>query len=96
MEAIVQESNWGYWDTLSGRRVIDGEPMRVKWPNGQITEEVCHVDKRPFEYSDHGHRHNGPDDHAYVDHEVNGAKVRVWLRQPGILCERLPTGGNAG
>lgn len=90
MKPVEQVSNWGFWDVLDGKRLEEGERLRVRWPDGSETVETCRVQKAKFRYEDHGHPGEGPDDHAFVALSAHGAVGTVRLRQAGILCERVP------
>lgn len=89
MSPVEQVSNWGYCDTLDGRRLVQGERLRVRWPDGSETVETCHIHAGRFAHEDHGRPAQGPNDIAFVTGSMRGLDVVICLRQEGILCERV-------
>lgn len=87
MKKIEKYRNWGDQDMLDRHLLVEGEVLRVQWPNGECTIETIKVKKGTTHYSDHGHPGTGPDDRAYIDHEVRGFKVQLYLF--GLHAERL-------
>lgn len=79
MKKIEPHRNWGYQDALEGHLLVEGEVLHVKWPNGEVTTETISVEKGTYHYEDHGHPGTGPDDHAYIVHEVRGFKVNLYI-----------------
>lgn len=89
MQKIIKESNWGYWDTLNGIPLKDGEKLIVQWPDKEKTEEFLFLRKGTYTYIDMGSHGTGPDNVAYVVVNVHNLNVEIPLAQDGILCERV-------
>lgn len=88
MQPVTRTSNWGYWDELDGKALVDGERIVVQWPDGSLTAEECRVEKGVHYYRDHGHDGTGPDDKAFLVVNVRGVEARIYLYESGVLCER--------
>jgi hypothetical protein len=87
MMPIVTESNWGSTESLDGLQLQIGEPLRIQWPNGSITETAIAISVRHETVSDHGHPAQVSYHEAYVVIDYHGAKVKVPVA--GLLAERL-------
>lgn len=91
MKKLEVRSNWGYWDALDGKDLVDGEVLIFAWPDGTTTTEPVRVLQGTFEYSDMGHKSTGPNHRAYVERVVLGQTTRIYLRpmQDKLRLERL-------
>lgn len=78
-------STWCYHDQLGGVDVVDGERMRLRWPDGHEDTHVVHVESRRSE----GMRDSISHKQAYVMSRVHGVPAQVWLRDSGVLGERV-------
>ena len=83
MQPVVQITSYGQWDQLHGVTLREGEMLNIQWPDGLATRHVCHIEKL---------RGDGIDkvtyEQAYITDGLYGASCRVYLHQPGLLCER--------
>jgi len=80
MNVIERYSNWGYWDQLDGKSIVDGELLLVTWPDGgpkQIIRAFV-VDRGVMIY-DHGNSYMGNDVRATARIEYRGVLVEVPL-----------------
>lgn len=87
---VTTLSNWGYWDQLGGKTLKEGEIVSVFWPDGTITQSTTiHIDRVEFSL---GPRDGMSEDcSAYLEVELHGADVRVYLRDSKIqLLRRDP------
>ncbi len=89
MNKVEIYSNWCYYDQLDGKNLKDGEKLKVRWPDGQETQENVILKKTSQTVSDMGHPYDVPIHQAYVAVTVHGAECLVRLTADGILCERI-------
>ncbi len=73
---VERVSNWGYWDELNGKPVIDGRHL-IKWLDGSITEEDVKVYDGKRVISDMGHPADIKDSYAYVVVSVRGVDTEI-------------------
>ena len=73
---VERVSDWGYWDELNDKPVMDGRHL-IKWADGTISEEDVKVNKGARGISDMGHRDDIPDYYAYVVVSVHGTPTEV-------------------
>ena len=90
MNHITQMSNWGYYDALDDVALLDGDQLRVRWPDGTVTEEVVRIHHAATTIQDQGRACEIPFDSAYVEKVYCGLTVAIWLRQPTpmLFCEK--------
>lgn len=79
MNRIERESDWGYWDTLDGVRLKDGERLRIRFLDGTESEHMIRVDHGTFTYSDQGHQGTGENHRAYVVAVARGESLRQYI-----------------
>jgi hypothetical protein len=87
VKSIDRYSNWGYMDSLDGWTLVDGEVLRLQWPDGTVTTETIGVELGTMRYSDHGHDCTGPDHKAYITTTHHGHTQRIYIHD--FLAERL-------
>lgn len=87
-EPVTRISNWGYWDAIGDKILVDGEPIIVSWPDGTTSLEVCRVEDNTRSVMDHGSYCDIPDDRAFVVISWRGATSRLYLHQVNVLCAR--------
>jgi hypothetical protein len=84
---IEQGSNWGYWDQLDGKEMVEGEMLKVTWPDGTVEVLRVRVERGTLIYEDHGHEGRGKDNKAFTTVNHHGVEARVYLR--GLEAERV-------
>lgn len=89
MNKIEIYKNWCEIDQLNGINLEDGEVLKVKWPNGEITVETIILEKTSYQVSDHGHPWDVAVNRAYAQTECRGVKCLLRLSGKDILCERV-------
>lgn len=87
MKTIDAFENWGSTDSLDQWTLVDGEVLRIKWPDGSTTDERICVEVATFEYDDMGHRCTGTNHLAYVFAMHRGIASKIYLR--GMPAERV-------
>lgn len=84
MKPITVRSNWGYYDQLDGKDLEQNERLRIQFPDGHISEHRTLLDR---------HVSEGRDpigiSLAFINVLYFGAECQVYLRQAGILAERV-------
>jgi len=89
MNKVEVYSNWCYLDALEGIPLKEGEQLRVKWPDGEITEEKVVLESSSYRMMDHGSPCDIGTSKAFVEATVKGVKCLIRLYGQDILCERV-------
>jgi hypothetical protein len=89
MKPFNTYSNWGYIDQLDGIDLVDGERLRVQFPNGTIIIAPIRVQKDRFTYNDMGHKNSGPDYKGYLNWTVQGLPVKIYVRDTPLKAKRI-------
>lgn len=84
---VVKYSNWGDWEQLNGETLVDGEALRITWPDGTLLDVLIKVIDHRQQISDHGHDSWGSDVRAYVEADYRGVRVLVPIL--GLEAQRL-------
>jgi hypothetical protein len=82
----VNYSNWGDWEQLDGKTLVDGEALRVTWPDGSTLDALVKVVDHGQAISDHGSSYTGSRVRAYVEIDYRGVRALVPIR--GLEAER--------
>lgn len=92
-EKLLCTDNWGRWIYNLGPTQVkftEGESIRVRWPDGQVTEERVRVFTNQVEVYDHG-RHETVWSRRYslvFPQDIHGVKAVVELPLHGMEIER--------
>lgn len=89
MNKVEVYSNWCYLDALDGVPLRENEKLRVKWPDGEITEEKVILESSSYQMMDHGSPCQIGTSKAFVEAQVKGVKCLIRLYGQEILCERV-------
>lgn len=81
--------DWSYQDQLDGRTLAEAERVRVRWPDGSVTEHVCTVREYSAPMMEMGHATQIPIVEAYITIEHRGCSVPVRLGRSALDVERL-------
>lgn len=87
MTRIVNYSNWGDWEQLDGKTLVDGEALRITWPDGSTLDALIRVVDHGQTISDHGNSYRGERVRAYVEMDMRGVRTLVPIR--GLEAQRL-------
>lgn len=90
MEKVTTDHNWRDVDQLNGKDLTDKELLRIKWPDGTFTREVCYVEKSAYQTQDHNSLWTMHCSKAFIEIEHKGIPARLYLAGADLLCERLP------
>ncbi len=84
---ITRETGYRCVDQLDGKDLMEGEKLRMSWPDGS-TEEVACQTERSSKYMQDGNAHFDLfTSLAYVDVPHRGLNARLYLF--GLTAERL-------
>ena len=89
---ITEYSNWCYKDQLHGKDLVDGEQLRIYWPDGSHTDKKIGVNKFRDSTSDMGADTPIVTTKAYVMYSIHGQEVKVMIE--GLKAERRGRHGN--
>lgn len=87
MSKIVKYSNWCHFDRLNDVDLVDGERLRVTWPDGKREAIQVVVETSSYQISDHGHPYDVPVRRAFARVRYRGLDVLV--RLVGLEAERV-------
>lgn len=88
MSKIEKKGDWGsYDDTLDGARLVDGELLIVRWPDGHLEQITVNVRAEVGSVSDHGKMY---DTHSHVSYHVTQLRgVKIELPLYGLEAQRV-------
>jgi hypothetical protein len=87
MSKVEEYSNWGYWDSLDGIIIKDGEHLIVTYPDGGEQQVTAIVLDEGCQIHDMGHEYRGANCKAFAEFEWHGAMVKLHLR--GMEARRV-------
>lgn len=83
--ALKQINQWEHltltWDDGRDAEFVDGEDVRVLWPNGERTDHPLRMERMERELQDMGHRETVVSFVPHIETEVRGLPVFVPLHK---------------
>jgi hypothetical protein len=88
-QRVTTDQSYRTVDQLDGKDLIQGEALRVRWPDGSVTEERVLLDRSESREQESCSTYLHETSIAYVSATVRGASAKVLLTSGGIECERV-------
>jgi hypothetical protein len=88
MSKVESKGDWGsYDDTLDGKKLVDGELLIVRWPDGHLDQIAVTVKLERGSVSDHGKEYTTYSSVSYYVTQLRGVKIDLPLR--GLEAQRV-------
>jgi len=87
MKKIEVNTDWCDVDMLDGKPITNGENLKIRWTNGEVTTETILVKDSSYTVVEHGGRADISVRKAFVVVDFKGAKAMVALAGQDILAE---------